>query len=442
MSGTSRIINFTARIRLVLERKLKPYSCRKSKQTYKQHQLAAIWCLMKYLRTDYRGVVELVGEMPRIGEALQLTQPPHFTTVNKFFLRTSDSWFYATLIESRALVQPTIVAIDATGFSQTNASRHYIRRIFGGSWSNDFTKLSLAVDTDSPFVLACRAGPGRRHDVVDFEPLVQETVANGMVVVADKGYDSEQNHRLARRLSAASLIPVRTNKYGTTNGFWRKKMLKTTDWTPYRRRPLVETVNSVMKRLLGSFVCSRLLENQCKELVLMCVVYNCHRSLRLLLRIISTKPSVCHPWNDPVGMAKNRVPFDKCMVCCQVAGFHRLQDVKESVLSPDISFFHDDVRKGNAFRCNQAPCEIGVEGRPYLMIDKHGNCRAFQHRAVVGAVNPIVRNGSRRKLVRNVVQRSIPVSYRKLLYPSGDCTVFVPEGDHDLCHGSRVWRKG
>ncbi len=81
------IIKLTERLRPVFKKSMPAYSCRKSKHTYKQHQLAVIWCLMKYLKTNYRRIVELLELMPGVRQVIGLNRLPHFTTINKFFLR-------------------------------------------------------------------------------------------------------------------------------------------------------------------------------------------------------------------------------------------------------------------------------------------------------------------------------------------------------------------
>jgi hypothetical protein len=52
-----------------------------------------------------------------------------------------------------------------------------------------------------------------RHDNIDFKPVITKTseiLPLSVVVVGDKGYDSEENHIMVRgKLGAFSVIPVR-----------------------------------------------------------------------------------------------------------------------------------------------------------------------------------------------------------------------------------------
>ena len=123
-------IKLTGHLCSVIRNSMPAYSCRKSKHLYKQHQLAVIWYLMKYLKTNYRRVIELLDLMHRIKQLIGLDQLPHFTIVNKFFLRINLSVIYMVLVKSVYLFpdEPGIVAIDATGYSDSRASRHYLWR--------------------------------------------------------------------------------------------------------------------------------------------------------------------------------------------------------------------------------------------------------------------------------------------------------------------------
>ena len=284
----NKLIKLTGHLCSVIRNSMPAYSCRKSKHLYKQHQLAVIWCLMKYLKTNYRGIIVMLELMPELMQIIGLYQLPHFTTVNKFFLRINVSVIYTVLVKSVYLFpdEPSIVAIDATGYSDSRASRHYLWRIGCGNYTmRKYIKLSISVCTDSQCIIAAKTRLGPRNDHIDFEYLARQSVsfAKPTHIVADKGYDSEANHHLVRQLGSHPMIPLRKSKYSAVNGYQRRKMLREFNEAIYNRRPMVETVNSVMKRLMGSWVQSRSLVIQCKEVVGMCAVYNVHRYIRISL---------------------------------------------------------------------------------------------------------------------------------------------------------------
>ena len=281
----NRIIKLTVRLCSVLSHSLPAYSCSKSRHTYRQYQLAVIWCLMKYMKADYRRIVELLELMPEVSQAIGLDQSPHFTTVNKFFLRFNLSAIYTAFVQTVYLFHSdsTIAAIDSTGYSSTHASSYYVQRIHGELERRNYIKASLSVCTVSQCILAVKTRLGPRNDNIDFEWLATQSASLAKIthIVADKGYDSEANHRLVRQLGSKPMIPVRKRKDGKTYGSCRKKMLRHFEDPIYHRRSLVETVNGVMKRLMGSWVQSRSLAPQCNEVILMCAIYNAHRHMTI-----------------------------------------------------------------------------------------------------------------------------------------------------------------
>ncbi len=101
------------------------------------------------------------------------------------------------------------------------------------------------------------------------------------VVVADAGYDSEKNHCIARQeMRVRSIIPTGigrpTSKPPT--GRWRRLMARRfkrkADQKHYAQRAQSETVNSMMKRNLGSALRSRTPERRKKEMMLRVLVHN------------------------------------------------------------------------------------------------------------------------------------------------------------------------
>jgi hypothetical protein len=67
----------------VAKRVLPDYSHQFSPQKFTQAQLFACLVLKVFLRTDYRGVVEILKDAPSFGEAIGLKTIPHFTTLQK-----------------------------------------------------------------------------------------------------------------------------------------------------------------------------------------------------------------------------------------------------------------------------------------------------------------------------------------------------------------------
>ena len=120
----------------------------------------------------------------------------------------------------------------------------------------------------------------KRHDNVDFKSIITRASEIRPLSVADKGYDSEENHVLVReRLKAYSIIPPRNMHVPiwNTHGRYRKQMKLGCIKLLYNQRNKDETIMSVIKRLLGEYITSRLIRTQNRELSFRCIAYNMHR---------------------------------------------------------------------------------------------------------------------------------------------------------------------
>jgi Transposase DDE domain len=147
-------------------------------------------------------------------------------------------------------IEKIFTGIDSTGFKITNASQYYYTERTGLRRKN----VKLSVSADVLFQLICtikiRRAP-TRHDTKDFPPLVIKAseILPISVTVADKGYDSENNHILVREhMHALSIIPPRYQSVPLrrTYGRYRNQMKKRGySRILYNQRNKDETIMSV-----------------------------------------------------------------------------------------------------------------------------------------------------------------------------------------------------
>jgi hypothetical protein len=119
-------------------------------------------------------------------------------------------------------------------------------------------------------IIKIRRSP-TRHDNIDFRPIITKTSQTRplSVVTVDKGYDSEENHVLVRELlHGFSIIPTRYEHVPIrkTRGIYRKQMKSGYSKLLYTQRNMNETIVSVIKRLFGERITSRLVRTQNREL--------------------------------------------------------------------------------------------------------------------------------------------------------------------------------
>ena len=148
-------------------------------------------------------------------------------------------------------------------------------------------KLSLACDSASHLILSATASTGGGGDQPFFDDLLFDAWrrSSGKLrwVVADAGYDSEDNLRIARRdMGVRALIPPRsgrpTTKPPPKDQPLRRQMYRhfaaKRDRGLYGQRWQIETVNSMIKRNLGSALRARTAIRRRHELLLRVLTHN------------------------------------------------------------------------------------------------------------------------------------------------------------------------
>ncbi|HJS64186.1 MAG TPA: transposase [Nitrososphaeraceae archaeon] len=159
-----------------------------------------------------------------------MSKIPHYTTLQKFTDRI-NVMVLGKIISSFILFTHTryiFAGIDATGFKITHASEYYTNT--SKSRRKKYAKLSIGGDVLQQIIcsIKIRRAP-TRHDNIDFQPIVTKIskIKSLSIVVADKAYDSEDNHVLVRdKLHGFSVIPPRYENVPVwkTRGKYRKEM--------------------------------------------------------------------------------------------------------------------------------------------------------------------------------------------------------------------------
>lgn len=235
---------------------------------------ARILALKQLEDKTYRFIADMVAEMPRILELLNIRQAPHWTTLQKAAQRLQGG-----LVERliAAFVQGTRsqcvrAGIDSTGLQPTCASAYYTtvlkkdrkkrRRI------RKHIKLSTVVDLTHqlPVCFKVRRGPASDH--LDSVQLVREAhrIKSFGSLDADKGYTKEELRQLiVEECSAEDRIRVRNEEVPVwrTHGRYLKRVKRRRLRANYRA--LCETYHSVLKRVTGSTVRSTTVRMQNRE---------------------------------------------------------------------------------------------------------------------------------------------------------------------------------
>jgi IS5 family transposase len=286
-------------------------------------QLFACLVLRTFYGLSYRRTEALLRDSPQWLADLGIRDAPDHNTLWRAFGRILVDRQVGRMLDlltkrfaQAGVLRPSAkpLALDSTCFERRHRSAHYDRRCrqmaaareaIGpggekraekpGKWGDSVNasrsrqvsampKLSVAVAGACHVILAAVVRLGNGSDAPDFDELLYRAWrrAPGIkVVVADAGYDSEMNHRIARQdMSVRSIIPPGIGRPTSKlpSGRWRRHMAKRfkrkADQPQYAQRNQSETVHSMLKRNGGSALRSRTPERRKQEMMLRVLTHN------------------------------------------------------------------------------------------------------------------------------------------------------------------------
>ena len=177
-----------------------------------------------------------------------------------------------------------LTAIDGTGFDSWQRSRHYEKRVGEASMPHmPYAKSDLFVDVKTQSILDLNFITYHEHDVKGAEKIFKRFSMQGLVVLADKGYDSEKLHEIVRSNGGVLYAPVRKiNKRSLKQkpkGKYRRECLKLPEFVGMRS--INETINSVLKRTQIHFLRSKKSFMKKREFGWHVILYNIKRKIKL-----------------------------------------------------------------------------------------------------------------------------------------------------------------
>jgi hypothetical protein len=155
-------------------------------------------------------------------------------------------------------------------------------------------KWVVVADLDQQFLLAQIARRGPWNDCANLPAVVQTACQQTRIglVLADAEFDSERNHTYIRKqLGARSVIPAKRGKKTWRIHGVRAEMRRSFPRQIYRRRALIETLFSSVKRKLSARAPGRTLPMQKRQALLLGLSFNLYRLRhRYLFLRMSTEP--------------------------------------------------------------------------------------------------------------------------------------------------------
>ena len=285
---------------------LPKYRSKFSRKDFTLPQLFACLVLREHQKQTYRGTEALLRDSKRWCREIGMKKAPDHNTLWRAFgalnlgrrcrklLDLVAQWF------ALAKQLGDTVALDSTYYDTHHRSRHYERRCrhYASQKSQNSPntrrsrsakqtpKLAAACDPRTHLILALRTCIGMGSDAPDFDPLLVEAWGRMpgkrlKTVLADAGYDSEDNHRTARQdIGIRSLIKPGAGRPSRkpAKGKYRRRMQRELSGSqagkPYGQRAQVETVMSMLKRNLGDALRARTPKARRHEMILKAITHN------------------------------------------------------------------------------------------------------------------------------------------------------------------------
>ncbi len=267
-SSSKQTIEAVAEMAMRLSRPhLADYGATTSRHDFTQRQLMSCLILRAYLKTTYRGLLEILAVSAQLRQCLGLEDKlPHFTTLYKFSRRSKVTEIVQVLIGKIGMAAaqqqpaPEAAAMDSTGFSCGTASEYFRTR--SGNRPRSWVKLSVIVLTTSLLPVALVTSLGPSNDRIQVPALLDQAqaVSRPAILYADAGYDAEWIHaRCREQWGVESVIkPNGQRADGRRNGRWRAGMsAEHLRERGYTGRWAVESFFSGLKRTMGSALNAR-----------------------------------------------------------------------------------------------------------------------------------------------------------------------------------------
>ncbi len=184
-------------------------------------------------------------------------------------------------LEEGGAVAPDSTGIQTTSFGAWRETKHGERR------ERHWLKVHAIVGTKTHVIIRAVVGEENSGDSPQFAPLLRSTLDAGFrpsSVVADKGYLSYANYRLAGDLGIEAYIPFKSSSMSRRRshgspGTWRRafhlfQANREEFDRSYHRRSNVEAVFSALKRKFGENIRSRTKVAQMNEVLCKLIAYN------------------------------------------------------------------------------------------------------------------------------------------------------------------------
>jgi len=279
---------------------VRKYNSKYSNKLYDNYQHTTLQCIRQYEQKGYERFIKDLPDKSRFVEFLKLNSIPHYTAMQKFAKRTKQTVLDLVLAMAlaRTGIKKVVGGVDGTGNKPNRASVYYVYRLEYFARKNKkkkrgrprkkrkvrrFIKVFPFVELRKQIPIAVVFSRRSGNESPYFEPVAKKAMKcckPFKEIPLDMGYDAEHVHEFIREeMNALSIIPARNEKVPIwrTQGRYRKLMKRGYSKKKYHQRSKNETVNYVVKQLMGESVYALEWRMQNKELLFRYVMYAVYR---------------------------------------------------------------------------------------------------------------------------------------------------------------------
>lgn len=242
---------------------------------YSLHQMLMLYLLFCLMDIG----IDRFGELVKILDPalLGLKKIPHYSTMWRAWRRFSPRFLRKLMRWSGKGGRDKCIAIDPTHFEITRPSLAYCKRTKRNPLQEPNRKATIATGTRSLRIIDAIIHKDSHRNGLDDLPELLGSWVQGKTIVADKEFDAELRcHQLVIKLGGKSVVPLRkkTTQIWRTKGARRKELRRKWPGRSYHRRPMAETLNSMLKRGMSARLRGRTVGQQARHFYAKCLAHN------------------------------------------------------------------------------------------------------------------------------------------------------------------------
>jgi hypothetical protein len=210
-------------------------------------------------------------------EPIGLKNAPHYSSMWRAWRRFSPRFLRKLVHWSGKGGRDKCIAIDPTHFEITRPSISYCKRTNRNPCREPNRKTTIATGTRSLRIIdAVLRKDSHRHGLDDFEEIAGPWIRS-KTIVADTEFDAEDRfHQIVIAFGGKGVAPLRHKNIPIwrTNGARRKELRRKWPGRSYHRRPMAETINSMLKRGMSARLRGRTVWQQARHFYAKCLAHN------------------------------------------------------------------------------------------------------------------------------------------------------------------------